>query len=202
MTEIPRDRLIIGSSNPGKQRELRALLAPLGISLVTPHELLLGLQVREIGENYEANARLKAARYAQASGLHAVADDSGLEVEPLDGAPGLYSSRAAGPGVDDAERREWLLDQLQGKPRPWKARFVCSAAFASPSEMLATAQGHCQGEIASEERGEGGFGYDPLFVVEGTGKTMAELGEDEKNRISHRARAIHALMADLERVLG
>lgn len=193
---------MIGSNNPGKLRELRALLAPLNIPLVTPQELLLDLQVREIGQDYESNARLKASRYAQASGLHTVSDDSGLEVEALDGAPGLYSSRAAGPGVDDADRRQWLLEQLRDKPRPWKARFICTAAFASPTEVLATAQGVCQGEIASEERGEGGFGYDPLFVVGGTGKTMAELGEEEKNKISHRARAIEKLMAELEGILG
>lgn len=199
--KISQSQLLIGSNNPGKQRELRALLAPLNIPLVTPQDLLLSLQVREIGEDYESNARIKASRYAQASGLHTLADDSGLEVEALGGAPGLYSSRAAGPDADDADRRKWLLAKLQDRPAPWKARFVCCAAFASPTEVLAVARGVCRGEIANQERGDGGFGYDPLFLVEDTGKTMAELGEVEKNQISHRARAVQQLMADLQQIL-
>lgn len=195
-------QLLIGTGNPGKQRELRALLGQLEARLVTPQDLFLDLHIREIGDDYKANAQIKAARYAQASGMMALSDDSGLEVEVLDGAPGLYSARVAGPDADDFDRREWLLEQLRGHPAPWRARFVCAAAVTSPSEVIATAVGTCEGEIAGEPRGDQGFGYDPLFVVEDTGKTMAELSEEKKNRVSHRARAIQGLLPALRDALS
>jgi len=184
-------KLLIATSNPGKQRELRDLLKDLPVGLVTPDQLGLTLEVHEDGLTYAENASKKARLFAGASGLAALADDSGLEVEALDGAPGLYSARYAGEhGATDRERRAYLLQNLRSKPRPWTARFHCTIALATPDGMVKIAEGFCAGEIIPEERGSGGFGYDPVFLLPELGKTMAELAMDEKNRLSHRARAV------------
>ncbi len=195
-------RLLLATSNPGKLDELQALLAGLPYELTTPAELGLKLEVAEIGEDYAANAGLKAAAYARAASCWALADDSGLEVEALDGAPGLRSARLAGPGASDADRRQVLLAQLQPHPRPWRARFRAVVALSSPQGTLETAEGICPGEVIPEARGAGGFGYDPIFLVEGTGQTMAELTMAEKNRLSHRARAVEAIRPILVARLG
>lgn len=195
-------RLLLATTNPGKARELRALLAPLPLELVTPKDLGLSLQVQESGHDYLANAQLKALAFARASGLWSLADDTGLEVDALGGAPGLRSARLAGPVASDADRRRELLRRLQGHPRPWKARFRAVVVLASPQGETTWAEGVCPGEILPEPRGEHGFGYDPLFLVEGTGKTMAELTLEEKNRLSHRARAVQALWPALQRLAG
>lgn len=198
-------RLLLGTRNPGKLRELRALLDGLALELVTPDDLGLSLEVDESGSDYAENAARKAQAYAAAAGLPALADDSGLEVEALGGAPGLHSARLL-PGrmgkapADDAARRARLLELLAGKPRPWRARFRCAAVVALPAGERAAAEGTCTGEIVPAPRGAGGFGYDPLFLVDGQGLTMAELPEAVKNRLSHRARALQALRPALERL--
>ncbi len=190
-------RLLIGTHNSGKQAELFALLDGLGFDLVTLQELGLELEVPEPGPNYATHARAKALAYAQAANLWAVSDDSGLEVDALGGAPGLGSARLGGSGQSDADRRRILLQRLKAHPRPWTGRFRATVALASPDGRVELAEGICPGEILPEQRGSGGFGYDPLFLVEGTGQTMAELNMMEKNRISHRARAILALLPAL-----
>jgi len=195
-------KLLIASLNPGKLREMRSLLDPLGLSLVDAAQLRLGLAVEETGVDYAANATLKAIAHAQASGLWTLADDSGLEVQALDGAPGPRSARLAGPNRSDADRRRLLLSHLQPHPRPWLAQFRCAVALASPQGSVDTAEGVCPGEVIPQERGRRGFGYDPIFLVEGTGRTMAELSLKEKNRLSHRARAIQAILPTLKERMG
>jgi XTP/dITP diphosphohydrolase len=140
------------------------------------------------------NAVKKAVAYAIKSNILCLADDSGLEVESLNGAPGIYSARFS-PATDanDKNRREYLLEQLHEHARPWAAKFHCTAVLAAPGGETHFAVGECEGEIIPEERGMGGFGYDPIFMVPGLGKTMAELDMNEKNRISHRAKAIKSL---------
>ena len=197
-------KLLIATQNPGKVEEMHSLLADLEeVQLLTPRELGLDLEVAETGATYAENAALKARAFAQASGLPALADDSGLEVEALDGAPGLYSARyAPQPDADDADRRAYLLGQLAGKDRPWPARFHSTVCLATPEEGLYYAEGQCRGEIIPEERGEGGFGYDPIFLAEGWGRTMAELSMEEKNQLSHRARAIKAAKRQIKAILS
>ena len=194
-------RLLVATNNPGKMRELRALLSDLPAMLVTPEEVGLDLVVPEDGKTYLENARKKAAVFAGASGLIALADDSGLEVEALEGAPGLHSARyVAGDAATDADRRAFLLRNLQGKPRPWRARFRAAVAVSLPGGEGYSAEGECPGEIIPHERGWGGFGYDPIFQLERSSKTMAELGMEEKNHLSHRANAIAKARPFLEQL--
>lgn len=194
-------KLLIATSNPGKLVEIAAILADSAIDLVMPIELGLQLNVQEHGQTYAENAALKAQAYASASGMPVLADDSGLEVDALDGAPGLHSARYSPlPGASDADRRRYLLENLLGKPRPWTARFRCVVALASPHSQVHFSEGLCEGEIIPQERGTHGFGYDPIFLLPARGLTMAELPPVEKNRISHRARAVLAakpLLAEL-----
>ncbi len=183
--------LLIATENQGKMRELQALLSDLPLTLVTPSQVGLSLQVQETGQTYAENAALKAVAYAQAANLPTLADDSGLEVFALDGAPGLHSARySPKPGATDADRRAYLLQNLQGKPRPWQARFHATIAVVVPGGGVKFAEGYCPGEIIPQERGTGGFGYDPIFLLDDLGRTMAELDMDEKNRLSHRAQAV------------
>ncbi len=194
--------LLLATHNPGKHREMEALLRQTGLQLVDLAGLGIQHVAEESGPDYAANARLKAMTYAQLSGLWTLADDSGLEVDALGGAPGLHSARLVGPGRTDAERRRALLGLLQPHPRPWSARFRCVVALASPEGEVDLAEGICPGEVVPEERGEHGFGYDPIFLVAGLGRTMAELPTPEKNLLSHRARAVQALLPTLRRRLG
>lgn len=170
---------------------MQALLEGTGLNLILPAHLGLNLDVEESGSTYAENAALKALTYARASGLLTLADDSGLEVEALGGLPGLHSRRFTGEAdADDARRRAYLLQQLSGIPRPWWARFHCTVAVATPQGDVYFADGECPGEIIPEERGHSGFGYDPIFLLTELGLTMAELSMEEKNRLSHRARAV------------
>jgi XTP/dITP diphosphohydrolase len=183
--------LLIATNNIGKVDEIKALLRNLGLILITPSDLGISLEVSEDGQTYAENAAKKALAFAQVSGLIAVGDDSGLEVDALGGQPGLRSHRFNPiPNASDADRRKYLLKRLEGKPRPWTARFRATIAVASPSGEVELATGECEGEIIPEERGSNGFGYDPIFFIPDIGRTMAELEMDEKNRLSHRARAI------------
>ncbi len=186
-------QLLIATNNKGKVKELQDLLKDMGIELVMPSQIGIDLDVVEDGRTYAENATKKAVAFARRSGLVSLADDSGLEVDALDGAPGLYSARYGSQGgekLSDAGRRAFLIQALQGKPRPWTARFHATIAIATPNGETHLAEGFCEGEIIPEERGTGGFGYDPIFLLPELGKTMAELSMGEKNRLSHRARAV------------
>ena len=194
--------LLIATSNPGKMREITSLLAGLPFDLTTPDALGLRLEVEETAHTYRGNAALKAAAYALSSGFPTLADDSGLEVAPLNGLPGIRSARFAPfPNATDAERRAYLLENLAPHPRPWRAQFVCVACLALPGGEKRYTRGVLPGEIIPEERGSNGFGYDPIFYLPERGCTLAELPEDEKNRISHRGRALEAMRAILEETL-
>ncbi|MCL5611899.1 MAG: RdgB/HAM1 family non-canonical purine NTP pyrophosphatase [Chloroflexi bacterium] len=184
-------KLLIATNNKDKIEEIHDLLKDLDLELVTPADIGLKLAVLEDGKTYAENAGKKAVAFAHASRLISLADDSGLEVDALDGAPGLFSARyLPKPGASDADRRAYLLQNLQNKPRPWTAHFHATIAIAVPDKAVQFAEGQCGGEIIPEERGTGGFGYDPIFFLPELGRTMAELNMDEKNRLSHRARAI------------
>ena len=193
--------LLVASSNPGKVREIKAILNLPGLEILSAKDAGIEIDVAETGQTYEENAWLKADAYQQASGMIVLADDSGLEVDALNGEPGIYSARyAAIPNASDADRRRYLLERLQGKPQPWPAHFHCTAVLAGPQGKVTAAKGRCDGLIIPEERGTGGFGYDPIFFIEDEGCTMAELTEDRKNQISHRARALQALLPVLQEV--
>lgn len=179
-------RLVIASGNTGKLREYRELLAGAGVELVA-----FDSEIEEAGETYAQNAQLKADEGAARSGLPALGDDSGVEVEALGGFPGIRSARL---GPTQEERTAELLSRLEGKPRPWNARFVCVLALADPGHPVQFFEGECRGEIVPEWRGEAGFGYDPVFLVPGTGKTFGEMPPEEKRLYSHRARAVRALL--------
>lgn len=213
------NKLLIATNNKGKVSELRNLLADVNAELVTPAQIGLDLDVEEDGTTYAGNATKKALAFARASGLISLADDSGLEVDALDGEPGLYSARYGSPDgnkLSDRERRKYLLGKLHYKPRPWTARFRAVIAISIPEGLwdqtarrlnlreiapgIHIFEGVCEGEIISKERGAGGFGYDPIFLLPELGKTMAELDMDEKNRLSHRARAVMKAKETLERL--
>jgi len=188
-------RLLIATNNKGKIKEIQAILQGLDFELLTPVDIRLNLNVEENGQTYAENVTKKALAFSQASGFTALADDSGLEVDVLDGAPGLYSARYAPlPNASDADRRAYLLQQLSGKPRPWGAKFRATVAVASPGRSVEIADGICPGNIVPEERGENGFGYDPIFLLAGIEKTMAELEMDEKNHLSHRGQAVRKII--------
>jgi XTP/dITP diphosphohydrolase len=200
--------LLIATNNHGKVKEIQALLMGLPLKLLTPIDLGIELEVVEDGLTYAENAAIKALAYAQASGRLTLADDSGLEVDALDGMPGLHSARFSPlPHANDADRRQYLLTQLAGKLRPWTARFRCCIAILQPQQAhLAEphfyfAEGACPGEIIPQERGSNGFGYDPIFLLAEHNKTMAELSMTEKNRLSHRARALLNAIPILETML-
>lgn len=195
------NKLLIATNNQGKVKELQDLLKDIGITLITPADINLSLDVEEDGSTYAENASKKAVAFAQASGLLSLADDSGLEVEALDGAPGLYSARySPKPGANDADRRAYLLQNLKDKPQPWKAHFHATIAIANPHGEVQLTEGNCYGEIILEERGTGGFGYDPIFLLSELGLTMSELSMEQKNRLSHRALAVRKAKTILQKL--
>ena len=196
-------KLLIATNNPGKLSEIIDLLKDLPAELVTPRDMEIDLDVDETGGTYDENARLKAASFTRAAGIASLADDTGLEVDALDGAPGLHSKRYAPDAhATDADRRKLLVKNLAGYPRPWSARFMCSVALALPDGSMPEAQGSCEGEIIPDEHGTQGFGYDSIFYFPEIGKTMGELDLDEKNRISHRARAVKNIIPAIEAYLN
>ena len=177
---------MVATGNTGKLREFRELLAGTGLELVA-----FDSEVDEVGETYAENARLKAETARDRSGLPSLGDDSGVEVEALGGFPGIRSARL---GPTQEERTAELMRRLEGKPRPWNARFVSVLALAAPGHETQLFEGECRGEIVPEWRGKAGFGYDPVFLVPGTGKTFGEMTPEEKRLHSHRARAVRALL--------
>ncbi|MBF6600310.1 MAG: RdgB/HAM1 family non-canonical purine NTP pyrophosphatase [Dehalococcoidia bacterium] len=190
-------RLVIGTNNPGKLREFRELLAGcgLGFELVTPAELGVAFAPDETGTTFAENATIKAVAASRATGLPALADDSGLEIDHLGGRPGIFSARYAGgnrtdPALSDEERVQMVLDEMRGVPEERRAaRFRCVIAIATPDGGVQTMDGVFEGRIGDAPRGENGFGYDPIFVVPERRMTSAELAPAEKNAISHRGQA-------------
>lgn len=188
-----RQRLIIASNNAGKIREFRALLAPFGFDVISMREAGFTEEISEDGETFEENAHIKARAVFEATGLPTIADDSGLEIDFLNGAPGVYSARYAGEGASDKDRCEKVLEEMHGVARPLRdARFVCSIYFIYAEDDEYSVRGTVEGYIGDEMTGENGFGYDPIFMLENE-RSMAELDDDEKNEISHRARAFEQL---------
>lgn len=199
------NKLLIATNNKGKVIEFQDLLKGIDLQLITPAEINVELDVDETGTTYQENASLKAAVFAKASGLVSLADDSGLEVDALGGEPGLYSARYGsvdGNKLSDAERRKYLIQNLGDKPRPWKAHFHATVAISRPNGEVRLADGDCYGEVIPEERGSGGFGYDPIFLFPDLNKTMAELDMEQKNRLSHRALAVMNVMPILKKMFG
>ncbi len=193
-------QLLIGTGNAGKLREFAELLADLPYTVVAPADLGIDEDVAETGATFAENALLKATWYARRSGLLTLADDSGLEVAALNGAPGVYSARFAGPGASDAERNALLLERLRDVP--WHARlarFVCCIAIVAPDGRSETVTGVLSGVIERAPRGSGGFGYDPLFYLLDDDATLAEVPAARKNAISHRAQAAAAAREVLRR---
>jgi XTP/dITP diphosphohydrolase len=180
-------RLLLATNNPGKVREVAAILEPLCSELLSPVGLGRRFEVVENGDSFEANARLKVLAAFREFGLPAVADDSGLEIDALGGAPGVRSARFM-DGSSYADKCREILRRLNGRPDR-RARFVCCAALVESDGEVEVFDGICPGTIALESRGAGGFGYDPIFIPSGYEQTFAELGAELKNRISHRARA-------------
>jgi XTP/dITP diphosphohydrolase len=199
VTRAPRSRWILATGNPGKVREFAAALGPAGIALAAAGDLGLRAFPPETGATYEENALLKAGFAASKLGRVAVADDSGLEVDALDGAPGVWSARFGGPGLTDGERVAHLLQRLKRVPvGEREARFVSVVVVAAPDGAVATFRGTCEGSILFGPRGDDGFGYDPVFLSNDLGVSFGEASLAAKERVSHRGRALAALRAWLE----
>ncbi len=183
--------LVIATGNPNKLKEIQRLLKDFPISVVSKDGVGLGsLEIEETGTTFEENALLKAREIQARTGTMVLADDSGITVEALEGAPGVYSARYAGEGSNDQRNNEKLLKALEGLPKERRgAAFVCAIVLLLPDGKVLKATGTTRGYVGFEEKGQGGFGYDPLFVLPG-GKTMAELTAEEKNAISHRGKAL------------
>jgi XTP/dITP diphosphohydrolase len=195
--------VLIASGNRGKIREFSELLLGSALRPIAPQDLGIVLEVEETGSSYLENALIKGHAYATAAAMVALADDSGIEVDALGGAPGIYSARFGGVGLSDSDRTARLLEQLQltgGQSR--SARYRCALALVRTDGDIRQAEGTCEGVITKAPRGSNGFGYDPVFFLPDYGKTMAELSSEEKHRVSHRARAVRSLLdalTDLER---
>lgn len=198
-----RRKLLIATRNQGKLREYRQLLADIPVEVIDLDGLGIVEEIAETGSTFAENAVQKALAYAQLSGLWAWADDSGLEVDALEGEPGVRSARFAGSDATDADRYRLLLQRMAHVPPGQRtARFRCVIAIATPEGRVEVAEGHCEGEITLAPRGEHGFGYDPVFYLPDRHCTMAELSLKEKNQISHRAQAARAAKRILKRMLA
>ena len=182
-------KLLVATHNQGKLLEYSKLLQDLPLTLTYLDEIGVHEEVAETGNTFAANALLKAQEYASMTGMWTWADDSGLEVDALQGAPGVHSARYAGSGATDQDRNEKLLSELHSHPRPWTARFQCVVAIARPAAAPATCTGTLEGIITRSPRGSHGFGFDPVFFLPEHGRTLAELSTSVKNEISHRGRA-------------
>ena len=194
--------VVIATRNPGKFREIKAILSSLPLKFLSLEDFPDLPEVVEDGATFAENAGKKAKTIADSTGYLAIADDSGLVVDALQGRPGVFSSRYAGEKATDRERCQKLLKEMASIPkRKRQARFVCAMAVALPRGRMEVVEGECRGRITSAPRGKRGFGYDPIFFVSQFGRTMAELEPEEKNRISHRGRALEKLKALLPEFL-
>lgn len=192
-------KLVLASKNKKKLVEMNEILSHLGTEVCSEAEAGVDVEVEETGTTFEENSLLKARAVMEASGLPAIADDSGLCVDALGGAPGVYSARYGGPGLDDVGRYRLLLENMKGQPRG--AKFVSVITCCFPNGDVLTARGECPGTIAFAPQGEGGFGYDPVFFVPPLKKTFAQLTAEEKNAISHRGKALEVFQVKLEAYL-
>ena len=190
-------KFVLATHNPGKLKEMSSILSRFGVEVVSPKELGITVDVEETGTTFAENAMLKAKTICAAAGLPAIADDSGLCVDALNGGPGVYSARYGGEGLDDKGRYTLLLNSMRGQATR-AAHFTCSIACAFPNGDTLTAEGQVQGTIAFAPMGEGGFGYDPVFFVPEKAKTFGQLTAEEKSAISHRGRALESFVGKLE----
>ena len=191
--------LLLATTNAGKLKEFRTIFRELPFHLLSLHDVHIETDVEETGTTFAENAILKARFYAQAAGMLALADDSGLEIDAMDGAPGVYSARFVGYDTPYTERFRVISERLRDVPPEQRtARFRCVLALAEPSGKIETTEGAIEGLITESPRGENGFGYDPIFLVPELGKTTAELTSEEKHRISHRGRAALQMCRVLE----
>ena len=193
-------KLVLASKNAHKLVEMRDILSQLGVEVVLESDVGVDVDVEETGATFEENAFLKARAVMEASGLPAIADDSGLCVDALNGAPGVYSARYGGPGLDDAGRYKLLLENMRGQ-LDRRCKFVSAICCCFPNGDRVEARGECAGTLAYAPKGADGFGYDPVFFVPGLKKTFAELSPEEKNAISHRGNALKAFREKLEAYL-
>lgn len=193
-------RFVLATHNPNKLKEMAHILGRLGVEVVSPADLNLAVDVEETGTTFAENAMLKAQAVCAAAGLPAIADDSGLCVDALNGGPGVYSARYGGGELDDRGRCALLLNNLRGQTTR-AAHFACAVACVFPNGDTLTAEGRCDGTIAFAPMGEGGFGYDPVFFLPEKAKTFAQLTEEEKAQISHRGRALAEFAEKLETYL-
>ena len=193
-------KLVLASKNQKKLVEMNEILSHLGIQVCSEAEAGVDVEVEETGSTFEENSLLKARAVMEASGMPAIADDSGLCVDALNGGPGVYSARYGGEGLDDKGRYTLLLNSMRGQTTR-AAHFACAIACAFPGGKTLTAEGRCDGAIAFAPLGEGGFGYDPVFLVPEKGKTFGQLTAEEKSEISHRGRALRDFSAKLETYL-
>ncbi len=195
-------RLLIATHNKGKLAELSEILSPLGIEIISPSDVGLTLDPEETGTTFEENAMIKAVEYCKASGIPSVADDSGLCIDALGGEPGIYSARYGGEELSFTEKSNLLLERLADVPDEKRgAHFGCAMAFAAPDGRSFCVYGRSFGVIAHEQRGDKGFGYDPIFYVPEESKTFAELDESIKNKISHRANASKLFFEEIKKYI-
>ncbi|MCL2227015.1 MAG: XTP/dITP diphosphatase [Oscillospiraceae bacterium] len=190
-------KFVLATANLGKVEEMRSILSGLDIDVISRHELGIKDDIEETGDTFAENALIKAEAICKVSGLPAIADDSGLVVDALGGEPGVHSSSYGGPALSGAQRCAYLLEKLRNKEQR-SAKFVCTIVCAFPDGKNLISEGECNGEIAMTPRGSGGFGYDPVFLIKSTGKTMAELSAEEKNAVSHRGEALRKFILLLQ----
>ncbi|MEA4933940.1 MAG: XTP/dITP diphosphatase [Lawsonibacter sp.] len=193
-------KLVLASKNKKKLAEMNDILSRLGVEVCSEDEAGVDVEVEETGETFEENSLLKAKTVMEASGMPAIADDSGLCVDALNGAPGVYSARYGGAGLDDTARYRLLLENMRGQS-PRTAKFVSVITCCFPNGDVVSARGECPGTVAFAPMGEGGFGYDPVFFLPQLKKTFAQLSAEEKNAISHRGKALEAFRVQLEEYL-
>lgn len=197
------DKIIFATGNEGKMKEIRLLLEDLGVKILSLKEAGIHLEIQENGTTFEENAVIKARAVMEETGTLVLADDSGLEIDYLNGEPGVYSARYLGEDTSYRIKNQNLIDRLRGVPEEKRtARFVCAIAAVFPDGRILTTRGTIEGIIGYEERGDGGFGYDPIFWLPEYGCSTAELSMEKKNELSHRGKALSAMKKELRKALG